>query len=59
MLTEVSTTRFVVKVNGVAISTRLQTKTLAEAFLLTLAPQQRAIAEIVPVADNGKELLLG
>ena len=59
MLVEVSTTKFVVKVNGVAISTPQQTRTLAEAFLLSLSPAQRALAEIVPVADNGKELLLG
>lgn len=57
-LTEVGTEKFVVKVNGVQVGSPQPTRTLAEAFLLSLSETDRASAIIVPVSDKG-ELLLG
>lgn len=57
-LAEVATMKFVVKVNGVQVGVAQPTKTLAEAFILSLSETDRASAIIVPVSDNG-ELLLG
>lgn len=59
MLTEVSQTRYVVKVRGVAVSAPQPTRQLAEAAMLSLPSETRAIAEIAIVAPDGKELLLG
>lgn len=59
MLTEVSTMKFVVKVNGVIVSPTLPTRRLAESMILTLPADQQAIAEILTISDQGKELLLG
>ena len=59
MLTEISTARFVVKVNGVAVSAPQPTRQLAEAVILSLPTDTRSIAEIVVVTSDGKELLLG
>lgn len=35
------------------------TQQLAEQFIATLAPEQRALAEIVPVTNEGKQVLMG
>lgn len=59
MLTEVAPMRFVVKVNGVTICGPQPTRPLAEAYILTLPAEQRALAEVVPVTTDNKELLLG
>lgn len=59
MITEVSPTRYVVKINGRIVGLPQPTRPLAEAFILSLPVEQRTIAEIVPVSVDGKELLLG
>jgi hypothetical protein len=59
MLTEVAPVRFVVKVNGQVVCSPQPTRALAEAVILSLAPDQRQFAEVVPVTDGNKELLLG
>lgn len=50
--------KFVVKVNGQARTAALP-RTLAEAAIQNLPESERALAQLVPVTDNGQELLLG
>lgn len=60
MLTEVPfQTKYVVKVQGRVVSAPQASRNLAEAFILNLPVDQRSLAEVVPVSDQGKELLLG
>jgi hypothetical protein len=59
LLTEQTPLKYIVVVNGVQVGTSQPTKTLAEAIIITLAPEQRMFAEIRPVTTNGAELLLG
>lgn len=59
MLTEVQQTLFSIRVNGRVVASNLPSRQLAEAQLLTLPAEQRALAEIVPVTADGRSLLLG
>ncbi|RWZ87210.1 MAG: hypothetical protein EO766_11810 [Hydrotalea sp. AMD] len=59
LITENTPIKFAVIVNGVQVGTPQPTKTLAEAIILNLPPQQRQLAEIRPVTTGGAELLLG
>ena len=59
MLTEVGTTLFAIKVNGQTIATNIPSRSLAEATLFNLPPDQRNIAEIVPITCDGKTVLFG
>lgn len=59
MLTEVDSTKYSIVVQGRVVSTNLATRNLAEAVILTLPADQRAIAEIVPVTAEGKQVLFG
>lgn len=59
MLTEVSPTSWQVRIQGQVVSGNIQTKQLAEHFILSLPPAQRALAEIVPVTNDGKTVLFG
>lgn len=59
MLTEIDSTKFSVVVRGRVVSTNIATRNLAEAVILTLPAEQRAVAEIVPVTADGKQVLFG
>ena len=59
MITEVSTTLYAIKVNGVVVVPNIPSRQLAEASLFNLPPDQRAIAEIIVVTPGGQSLLLG
>lgn len=59
MLTEVNSTMYSVVVQGRVVSTNIPSRTLAEATIFTLPPDQRAVAEIVPVTSDGKQVLFG
>jgi hypothetical protein len=59
MLTEVAPTRYIVKVNGVAVCTPQPTYQLAEAQILSLPEASRQYAQVIPVTVDNKELLLG
>lgn len=59
MLTEINNTLYVVKVGGVPVCQPQSSARLAESILLSLPPEQRALAEVVPVTANGSQLLLG
>lgn len=59
MLTEVNQTQFTVKVAGRTIQSNIPSRQLAEAYVLTLPQDQRAVAEIVPVTSEGKTILFG
>jgi hypothetical protein len=59
MLTEVSPTFFMVRVQGRTVASNLPSRQLAEATLFNLPPDQRAIAEIIPVTADGKAVLFG
>ena len=50
--------KYVVKVSGTAMSLPLS-RTLAEQYINNLQPNQQPLAEIVPVSEAGKEILLG
>lgn len=60
MLTEVPQQYYTVKVFGQPWGPKHPTYQLAEASLHHLPPEQRQIAEIVPIErDSGKEILFG
>lgn len=59
MLAEVNPTLYCVRVGGRVIATNIPSRVLAEATLFQLPPDQRALAEIVPVTQDGRSLLLG
>ena len=50
--------KYIVKVNGQARTVALP-KTLAEAAIQNLPEAERGLAKLVPVTENGQELLLG
>jgi hypothetical protein len=59
MLTEISQTFFNVIIQGRVVAINLPSRQLAEATLLQLPPEQRMLAEIVPVTNDGKQVLFG
>lgn len=59
MLTEVNSTMYSVVVQGRVVATNIPSRTLAEATIFTLPADQRAVAEIVPVTSEGKQVLFG
>lgn len=59
MLTEINTTLYAIRVNGKIVVSNIPSRPLAEATLFNMAPDQRAVAEIVTVTQDGKSLLLG
>ena len=50
---------YIVKVNGVAVSDKFSERMMAEMAKNNLPNEQRMIAEVVPVTNDGKQLLLG
>lgn len=59
MITEVAPTLWSVIVNGRTIASNLPSRVLAEAAMMSLPPEQRASAQIVPVTQDGKTVLFG
>jgi hypothetical protein len=59
MLTEVDTTSFAVKINGVVVIPNLPSRMVAENLISSLPPAQRAVAEVVTMTKDGKTLLFG
>jgi len=58
-LNEDTPLRYVIKINGVVVSIPFTSKLLAEGHIQNLPLEQQPIAEVVPVDDQGRELLLG
>jgi len=50
--------KYIIKVNGSPVSAPLS-KPLAEEQIKKLHPNQQNLAELVPVQDDGKEMLFG
>lgn len=59
MLAEVQPTLYSIRVAGRVIASNIPSRQLAEAQLFTLPADQRALAEIVPVTQDGRSILLG
>lgn len=59
MLTEINQTLYAIVVNGRTIATNLPSRQLAEATMLTLPANERALAEIIPITQGGKQVLFG
>lgn len=59
MLTEVQSTKWAVKVNGVVIVDNIPSRALAESAILHLPVAQQPIAEVVQVTSDGKMVLMG
>ena len=53
MLTEINTTLYAIKVNRIVMVANIPSRELAEATLFNMAPEQRALAEIVAVTPDG------
>lgn len=51
--------QYVVKVNGIIVSSNLPSKQLAENVVFGLPPEQRAVAVIEPTTATGQTLLFG
>jgi len=52
-------TKYVVKVHGKEVSPRVASASLAEHYIANLDLSHQAIAEVVSVTSDGKEVLLG
>lgn len=52
-------TKFVVKVNGKVRTTPLASRSLAESAIQNLPLEEQAVAKIVPITEDGQEILLG
>lgn len=50
---------YVVRVNGVEISTRFNERLMAEMAKNNLPKEQQMLAEVVPITTDGKQILLG
>lgn len=59
MLTEVSPVLYNVLVQGRVVIPNLPSRSIAEGQVFNLPPDQRALAEIVPVTADGRQMLLG
>ena len=59
ILTDQTVVYYEVRVNGVAVSPKLESQMIAVAEKAKLPAETQAIAEVVPVTADGKELLLG
>lgn len=59
MFTESIPILFAVKVNGQIIATNLPSRSIAETQIFNLPVDQRALAEIVSVTSDGRQVLLG
>jgi len=62
MITEVpqsGSTKYVVKINGQVLSPTYPSRQLAESFVFQLSSDKQAIAEIVSVTGDGKQILFG
>lgn len=59
MLHEVDEVKYVVKVNGVTVSVPFTSRMIAEQHIANLPADQQPIAEVVPVTENGQQVLLG
>lgn len=59
ILTDQQVVYYVVRLNGQEISPRVETRAIAEMSLNQLPPETRALAEVVPVTADGRQLLLG
>lgn len=57
-LTETETVTYQVIVNGAVLNESASVQ-LAKSFVLQLTPEQRAVAQIVPIVESGKQILLG
>jgi len=56
---DMNVVHYVVKVNGVEVSTRFGERMMAEMAKSNLPEEQKMIAEVVPVTTDGKQVLLG
>ena len=59
MINEVEQQKYVVKVNGAIVSPMYATPALAEDAIKILNDEHQAIAEVVAVTADGKEVLFG
>ena len=59
MINEAGQEKYVIKVNGQIVSIPFPSAQLAEAAIANLAEAHQAIAEVVPVTADGREVLLG
>lgn len=59
LMGETEQVKYVVKVNGRIVSVPFTSRHLAEGHISHLPESQQGIAEIVPVTDKGREILLG
>jgi hypothetical protein len=59
MITETTPMLYSVRVNGVTVCANMPSRSLAEAAILNLPLDQRAIAEVVPTTAEGKVVLFG
>lgn len=50
---------YIIKVNGKPVSPRYGSRLIAESERLKLDEPQRSVAEIVPVTEDGKDILFG
>lgn len=59
ILTDNNQTFYAVMVNGKLVSPRYATSALAEDKIKHLSEEHQVIAEVVPVTNNGQQILLG
>lgn len=59
LLTDNTVIYYVVRVQGRDITSKVESRAIAEAELSRLPAETRALAEVVPVTADGNQLLLG
>jgi len=59
IINETGTLKYVIKVNGIVVSIPFQSQTQAQNAITNLSESQQSIATVVPVTENGQEVLMG
>ena len=59
LMNDANTIQYIIKINGVPVSAPFGDKMLAEQAKNNLPEEQRILAEVVPITNDGKQVLLG
>lgn len=59
LINEQEQVKYVIKVNGKVVSIPFTSKMLAEQHINNLPQDQQIIAEVVPVTEDGRQILFG
>ena len=58
LIGEEQETRYVIKIRGQVVSIPFQSRQLAENHIANLPQDQQVLAEIIPIAPSGQQILM-